>query len=134
MATTDKNVSGWSGWVFFAGVMMMLAGIFNAIAGLTALLRHSWYLVSSSNLLVFNYTAWGWIDLSIGLLLLLAGSAVLHGAVWARVVGVVIASLSAVGALASVNAYPVWSIIVLVVDVLVIHALIVHGDEFKDQA
>ena len=132
MASADKQLSNWTGWVFFAGIMMILSGVFDIIAGLTGLLRHTWYLVSGSHLLVFNYVAWGWIDLAIGLLVLLAGFSLLHGSMWARVVGVILASLSAVGALASVNSYPVWSIVVITVDVLVIYALSVHGGELKD--
>ncbi len=132
MATADKNLSNWTGWVFFAGMMMILSGVFEIIAGLTGLLRHTWYAVTSSHLLVFNYTAWGWVDLGIGLLILLAGISVLHGSTWARVVGVILASLSAIGSLSSVNAYPVWSIVVITIDVLVIYALSVHGGELKD--
>lgn len=132
MATAEKQVSNWTGWVFFAGIMMILSGVFNVIAGLTGLLRHTWYVVTASHLLVFNYVAWGWIDLAIGLLVLLAGISVLHGSTWARVVAVVLAGLSMIGSLASVNSYPVWSIVVLAVDVLIIYALVVHGGELKD--
>lgn len=132
MATTNKEISNWTGWVFFAGVMMVLSGLFQAIAGLTALLKHTWYLVTASHLLVFNYTAWGWIDLIIGLVVLLAGISVLHGSTWARVVGVILASLSALASLASISAYPIWSIIVIAVDVLVIFALVVHGGELAE--
>ena len=132
MATANKEVSNWTGWVFFAGIMMVLSGVFSIIAGLTGLLRHTWYVVAGSQLLVFNYSAWGWIDLALGLVVLLAGFSVLHGSTWARVVAVVLASLSAIGALASVNAYPVWSIVVITIDVLVIYALVVHGGELKD--
>lgn len=132
MAAT-KQPTGWVGWVFFAGFMMMIVGLFQAIAGLTGLLRHTWYVVSSSSgLLVFNYQAWGWIDLIIGLVVLLAGFSVLHGAKWARVVGVVLAGLSAVAKLVSINEYPVWSILIIAVDVLVIYALTAHGDEVSD--
>lgn len=133
MAAANKQVSNWTGWVFFAGIMMVLSGIFDIVAGLTGLLRHTFYVVStSSHLLVFNYQSWGWIDLALGLLILLAGFSVLHGSLWARVVGVVLASLSAIAWLASVNEYPVWAIIVITVDVLVIYALVVHGGELKD--
>jgi hypothetical protein len=132
MAVAEKQVSNWTGWVFFAGIMMILSGFFEIIAGLTALLRHSWYLVTSSHLLVFNYTSWGWIDLAFGLLILLAGISVLHGSTWARVVGVILASLSAVGSLASVNSYPLWSLVIITIDLLVVYALVVHGGELKD--
>ena len=133
MATVEKHVSNWTGWVFFAGIMMVLSGVFDIIAGLTGLLRHTFYVVTATNqLLVFNYTAWGWIDLIIGLVVLLAGFSVLHGSVWARVVGVVLAGLSALAWLASVNEYPIWAVIVIAVDVLIIYALVAHGGELKD--
>lgn len=131
MASNNKELSNWTGWVVFAGLMMILGGLFQAIAGLTALLRPEWYVVTSNHLLVFNYTAWGWIDLLVGAFILLAGFSVLHGSTWARVVGVILAILSAVGALASVSAYPIWSIAIITIDVLVIHALTVYGGELK---
>jgi hypothetical protein len=131
-ANNNKELSSWTGWVFFAGIMMILTGLFQAIAGFTDLLRPEWYVTTSSNLLVFNYTAWGWIHLSLGLLILLAGFSVLHGSTWARIVGVILAVLSAVGALVSISAYPIWSVIVITVDVLVIYALTVYGGELKD--
>lgn len=134
MATnsTDKQLSNWTGWVFFAGIMMMLSGFFQIIAGLTGLLKHTWYVVTASHLLVFNYTAWGWIDLVIGAIVLLAGVSILNGAFWARFVAIIIASLSTIAALASVNAYPVWSIVIITINVLVIYAIAVHGAELKD--
>ena len=134
MAANNKQLSNWVGWVFFAGFMMIISGLFSAIAGLTGLLKHNWYVVSTTNhLLVFNYQAWGWIDLAIGLVVLLAGFSLLHGSTWARVVGVILAGLSAVGALASISELPVWSIILITIDVLVIYALTVHGGELADK-
>jgi hypothetical protein len=67
----------------------------------------------------------------LGLTVLLAGFGVMKGSVWARVVGVLIALLSAAANLASVNIYPIWSIIIITINVLVIFALTVHGDELK---
>src|ERR1700712_5071063 len=131
--TNEPNqVSAWTGWVFFAGFMMILSGFFQAIAGLTALLRPTWYVTTSSHLLVFNYPAWGWIDLVFGFVILMAGLSVLHGSTWARIVGVIMAGLSAVASLAFVSAYPIWSIIIILIDVLVIYALTVHGGELRD--
>ncbi|HSX53632.1 MAG TPA: hypothetical protein VLF90_04735 [Patescibacteria group bacterium] len=132
MATNNKELSKGVGWIFFAGIMMIMSGFFQVLAGLTSLLRPTWYAVTSSNLLVFNYPAWGWIDLAIGFLVLMAGFSVLHGSTWARIVGVVLAVLSAIGALAFISAYPIWSVIVITIDVVVIHALVVHGAELKD--
>ena len=132
MAANDKQLSNWTGWVFFAGIMMVLSGVFDVIAGLTALLRPTWYVATANHLLVFNYHAWGWIDMLIGLVILLAGFSILHGSMWARVVGVIVASVSMLGALASISSYPIWSIIIITIDTLVIYALTVHGGELKD--
>lgn len=133
MARNDNKLSNWVGWVFFAGFMMIISGLFSVIDGLTGLLKHNWYVVSTANhLLVFNYQAWGWIDLVLGLIILLAGFSVLHGSMWARVVGVIFATLSAIAALASISEIPIWAIIIIAVDVLVIYALTVHGGELSD--
>jgi len=133
MAKNDKVVTGWVGWVVFAGFMMMITGLFQAIAGLTGLLKHNWYVVSTADkLLVFNYQTWGWIDLIIGIFILLAGVSVLHGSVWARFVGVVLAGLSAIASLVSINEYPIWSVVIIAVSVLVIYALTVHGNELQE--
>lgn len=133
MAKNSKDVSNWVGWVFFGGFMMIIAGIFQAVAGLTGLLRHSYYVVTSnSGLLVFNYKAWGWIDLIIGVIVLLAGIQLLQGSTWARFVGVVVAALSLIANLATVKEYPIWSIMIVIIDVLVIYAITVHGSELKE--
>ncbi len=135
MATTnDQELSNWTGWVFFAGIMMILSGIFDAIAGFTALLRPTWYVATPHALLVFNYTAWGWIDLMVGLIILLAGFSILHGSTWSRIVGVIMASISAIASLGNINSYPIWSIVIITVDILVIYALTVHGGELRDHA
>lgn len=133
MAKNDNVATAWVGWAVFAGFMMMISGLFQAVAGLTGLLKHSWFVVSSTDqLLVFNYQTWGWINLLIGIFILLAGVSVLHGSVWARIVGVLLAASSAVASLVSINQYPIWSIIIITIDVLVIYALTVHGGELKD--
>lgn len=133
MAKNNKEISNWTGWVFFGGFMMIVVGLFQAIAGLTGLLRHSYYVVSSnSGLLVFNYKAWGWIDLVIGLVVLLAGFSLLHGSNWARFVGICVAALSFFANVVTLKEFPVWSIVLMFIDVMVIYAISVHGGELKD--
>lgn len=128
----NNKVSSWTGWVFFAGFMMIILGVFEIIAALTALINSDWLVVTERNLLVFNFTAWGWIHLVIGIIVLIAGFSVMHGSMWARIVGILIATLSAIANLAYMNTYPIWSIVMIVVDILVIYALTVHGGELKD--
>lgn len=131
MATNNK-ATGWVGWVFFAGFMMILLGVFQSIFGLTALLNSDWFVVAEKGILVYDYTMWGWIHLLLGLIVLVAGFSVMQGANWARVVGVILAVLAAIGNLATINLYPVWSIAAMIVSVLVIYALTVHGEEVKE--
>jgi hypothetical protein len=109
--------------------MMMMLGAFHAIAGLVALFEEDYFLVTQSGLVVSaDFTTWGWTHLLLGLLVAVAGGALLSGATWARVVAVVLAMLSAVVNLAFLAAYPLWSGIMIAVDILVIYAVTAHGD------
>jgi hypothetical protein len=126
------EVTGWVGWVVFAGVIMLINGSFGVIAGLVALFQDDYYLVRSDGLVVsVDYTAWGWVHLLLGILVAAAGLGALVGQTWARVVGVVMASVSAIVHFAFLAAYPFWSTIVIALDVFVIYALIVHGREAR---
>lgn len=123
--------TGWLGWIWFAGIMMIVMGSFNAIEGLVALFRGEYYVVTEEQVLVFDITAWGWITLLIGILVALAGGALMSGAAWARVVAVVLAVVNAVAQLMFVSIHPVWSTIVIALCVTVIWAVVVHGSEAK---
>jgi hypothetical protein len=119
----------WVGWIWFAGVMMVMVGVFNVIDGLVALFKNNYYAVAPGRLLVFNLTGWGWIHLTVGVLAVLAGFALFAGAEWARIIAVILAAFNAVAQLAFLSAYPVWAMIVIALDVVVIWALVVHGKE-----
>jgi hypothetical protein len=124
--------TGWVGWVLFAGIMMVMLGTFQAIEGLVALFKDSYFVVPRSGLVVsVDYTTWGWVHLLLGIVVALAGLGVIAGQMWARVIGILVALVSAVVNLAFIAAYPVWSTIIIAVDVLVIYALTVHGKEAK---
>lgn len=126
-------VSGWVGWVYFAAFMMLLLGILHAITGLVALFKDQYFVVGSSGLVVSaDYTAWGWAHLIGGILVALAGAALLTGATWARIMAVLVAMLSAVVNFAFMAAYPFWSVVMITINFLVIWAVIVHGDELRD--
>jgi hypothetical protein len=124
--------TGWSGAVVFAGVLMIMLGAFAVIQGVVAIFDPGFYLVTRHGLLVsIDYTTWGWTHLILGLLAGLIGVGLLAGNTFARVAGVVVAVLSAIVNLAFIAAYPVWSTIVIALDVVVIYAIIVHGGELK---
>ncbi len=124
--------TAWVGWVFFASAMMILVGGLQTISGLAALFKDDFYVVTGERLLAFDYSAWGWVNLVIGLLIIAAGIAIMSGQVWGRVIGVFLAVLSALSNLAFISAYPLWSITALVIDCLVIYALTMHGSEVND--
>lgn len=123
----------WAGWVLFAGCMMIILGTFQVITGLAALFDDGYYVVTSNDLLIsVDYTGWGWAHLVVGVLILAAGFGVLAGQSWARLVGVVLAGLSAMINLGFLAAFPVWSVVMIALDVIVIYALSMHGSEVRD--
>ncbi len=130
--TYPQEPTAWTGWIAFAGTLMLLLGVFHAIQGLVAIFNDQYFVVGSSGLIVsVDYTAWGWVHLLFGLVVIAAGAGLLVGQMWARVVGVVVAFLSAVLNIAFLSAYPVWSAIMIAIDVLAIWAITVHGREMK---
>jgi hypothetical protein len=132
-ASPRSEPTGWVGWIVFAAVMLIMIGLLHAIEGFVALFKDSYYLVRSSGLVVnVDYTAWGWVHLLLGLAIAATGAALFTGRMWARVVAVGLAALSIVANFGFSSAYPIWSLIIVAVDVLVIYALTVHGREIRD--
>lgn len=125
----NNNASGWVGWVYFAGIMLIVRAVFQAFMGAVALGKHTFYVVTAHQLAVFNYTAWGWGDILLAIILFTAGFSLLHGGLWGRVVGIIAASVSLLANLVFLPAYPIWAIAAIVLDSLILYALLVHGDE-----
>ncbi len=119
------------GLTIFAAVMMIMIGTFQAIAGIVALVNDTFYVVGQEWVFQFDVTTWGWIHLGIGIVIGLAGAALFRGAVWARTVGVIVATLSAVLSFAWLPWYPIWAVLVITADVFVIWALTVHGRDLS---
>jgi hypothetical protein len=131
-ATGYDEPSGWVGWITFAAFMLIIVGCFHAIQGLVALFDDQKFLVTDSGLIVSaDYTTWGWVHLIGGIILALAGLSLFAGRLWARIVGVIAAMVSALVNVAFLSAYPIWSAIMIALDILVIWALTVHGAEMK---
>lgn len=120
---TTSRVSDHAGWLSFAAIVAFVVGVFNVIDGLVALFRNDYYLVTSQDILVFDFTAWGWIWLILGIAQIAIGAALLAGQAWARTAGVVTAVLVAIGQLAFLRAFPVWSVLVIAMCVLLVYAL-----------
>jgi hypothetical protein len=110
-----------------AGVLMMLTGLYGFLAGLAMILRAPFFVVHANYAYVWTTHGWGWVELIVGAVVFAAGVCVLLGMVWARVVGVILATLSAIASFMSLPFYPVWSIIMIAVDLFVIWALVAYG-------
>lgn len=117
-------VSGWAlGGVAFAGVLMIMSGAFQAIAGLVAIFDDEFYVIGRNYTFDLDVTGWGWVHLILGALLLLVGFSLLARRAWAGIVAVTIAVLSAVANFFFIPYYPFWAIVIIALDVWIIWAL-----------
>jgi len=123
----------WVGWVFFAATLMLLVGFYEIIVGVVALFDDGFFVVrNDSTLTSVSYTTWGFVHMLLGVAAVVSGFGVMLGQTWARVVGVVMAVVSVLSNVAFLAAYPIWSVTIIVVDIIAIYALIVHGGEVED--
>lgn len=114
------------GWVVFAGIMLMIAGILNIIWGIAAISNSKFFTANATYILSSLHT-WGWIVLIIGVLELFAAFSIWAGGEYGRWFGIVVASLNAIGALMSIGAYPFWALCLFGIDILVIYGLAAYG-------
>jgi len=127
-----EEPNSWAiGATVFAAVTMMMIGMFQGIAGLTALVENEFFVATPNYVFELDVTTWGWIHLIAGLVIGLAGFGVLRGNLAARVVGIALAVLSAVLNFAFIPYYPLWSIVIIALDVFVIWALSAHGRDMR---
>jgi hypothetical protein len=125
--------SSWAiGWTAFAGIMMIMGGIFHAIAGLAALVDDEFYVVTRNYVFEFDITTWGWIHLVVGIIVAFAGAYLFTGSVLARTVGVIIAVMSVVIGFAWMPYYPIWGIAIVAIGISVIWALTAHGRDIVE--
>jgi hypothetical protein len=129
----EEPTNPWAmGAILFAAVMMMLAGAFHIIAGLTGLFENEFYVTTPNYIAEFDATTWGWIHILLGAVVALAGVGVLRGNLAARILAIAIAALSAIANFLFIPYYPFWSFAIIAIDVFVIWALAAHGNEMAD--
>lgn len=118
-----------SGWKMFAGIMLMIVGFLNIFDGLVAITQANYIRrVTGGELpITNNVKTWGWAALLIGIILVLAAFGVLSGAMWARVVGILVASGNLIFQFGYLGHYPFWSFTMIVINILVIYGLAAHG-------
>lgn len=128
----QTHVSGWTGWIGFASIVMAISGIVHIIYGLGGIFTQDWYIISAGNdAYLLDVEAWGWTLLIGGILLLLASALLAMGNMLGRIVGVLLAAGSLLANLAMISVTPVWSILAIVVSMLIIYAIVAHGSEMK---
>jgi hypothetical protein len=115
--------------VSFGAIMIMLAGTFNVLDGIVALVNASYF---SESLLFAEVETWGWFFAIYGVIQVFVGVAVFSGSHLARWLAIVVAGLNALTQLAYVSHYPAWSITIIVVDVIVIYAFATYGTAFDE--
>jgi hypothetical protein len=134
--TVDRAATRPSGWVvgmvLFTATMMIVIGLFQALAGLVALFRNEIYVVAPRYLFALDLTAWGWIHLLIGIAIAVAGYALISGQLWARAVGIALALLSMISNFLFIPYYPAWSLLIITLDVFVVWALCLYNRDAPD--
>jgi hypothetical protein len=128
----DDQRTGWTGWIIFAAVMMMIGGGLNLLYGIVAAVNDDWVVFTNRGNVYLDVSEWGWVHIIMGAIVLLAGIGVLSGSVVARAVGVVVVGLSLIENFFFIPVYPLWAITVIVLDILVIWALTAHGGEMRE--
>jgi vacuolar-type H+-ATPase subunit I/STV1 len=127
----NTHVTGWSGWIVFASIMMILSGIVHLIYGLAGISASDWYIYTSTGAYLLSFDTWGWSVFIVGILLIISAALLLAGNMLGRIVGVVLAIASILFNAALIGAAPIWSIIAIAVDLLIIYAIVAHGSEMK---
>ena len=125
------NSRSMAGWIAFAGILLLVVGSIDFVEGLIALFEDEYYVVTKSGFLVVDLTAWGWIMLIWGVLLVLGGLGLLSTQSWARWFAIVVVCLNFIAQLGFLgnSQYPLWSLTVIALNVIVLYALIARWSE-----
>jgi hypothetical protein len=118
-----------TGLAMFAGVMMIILGVWQVLAGFAALVHDELYVGTPNYIFAFDLTGWGWVHLLLGVAVAVAGVAVIRGLAWGRWVGIGVASVSIIANFMILPHYPLWSILIIALDVAVVWALCVYRSE-----
>jgi hypothetical protein len=113
--------------------MLMMIGIYHAMMGLVAIIDKEFYVATENYLFEFNVTAWGWIHLILGIVVVVAGVGIFRGTMLGRTIGVIVAGLSGLAAFAWIPYYPLWGIVLVALSVAAIWALTAHGTDLAEE-
>jgi hypothetical protein len=121
-----SDVEKGSGWVLFAGIMIVMVGVLNVIYGIAAIDSANFF-VANQKYIVSDLNTWGWVLLVLGALQIFAAFSIWNGGAFGRWFGIGVASLNAIAALLSIPGYPFWSLAVFTIDILIIYGLATYG-------
>jgi hypothetical protein len=131
-AEADRREMAWaSRFAVFAGLVMIIVGLNQALLGLAGLLRDDVYVPVQDDVYGVDVTAWGWLHLGFGLVLVLMGVAVLGGKAWARAAGILVVMLNLVANFAFIPYYPVWAVLLIALNVAVIWGLARYDGDLR---
>jgi hypothetical protein len=126
-ATAPEPEPALGGWGVFAAVIMFMAGTFSFLYGLSAVLNDEVVTVGGGGgVIVWDFTAWGWVHMALGVLMMSASLSLFAMRGWARWTAVVLATINAIAQLTIITAFPIWALIVIALDVTVIYQLTVN--------
>jgi hypothetical protein len=123
MATTGTKQAWARGGTIFAATLLLLIGVFQFFLGIAAIVQNNFFVVTANYTYEINTTAWGWIHLGIGVLAVITGFFLFTAATWARVVAIAMAAISAIANFFFLPYYPLWSLLIIAVDIFAIWAI-----------
>ncbi|WP_285115446.1 hypothetical protein [Leifsonia sp. fls2-241-R2A-40a] len=125
--------TGWVGWIYFAGILLLLGAAIDIFYGIMAIVgpNTAYFVGPQGRAASFDVAGWGWWSLIVGLVMVVLAFFLLTGRAWARIVVAIVVAINAVSHVMSLPAQPWWSLVMIALDVLVIYAVTVHGREVR---
>lgn len=130
--TAYDEPTGWTGWIAFAGVMLIIGGSLNLLYGIIAAVNDEWVVWTNRADVYLDLSQWGWAHIILGSIMLLSGFGLFTGNILARTVAVIVAGASMLVNFFFIPVYPLWALTVITIDVLVIWAVTAHGREMRE--
>ena len=127
-----KGSGAWAGWVLFAGTLLLVTGLINVFQGIVALVDDERLALTPSRLVIVDVTGLGWTLLIAGLLMIGAGAGLLVAQTWARIVSIILVALHLIIQIAWLGAYPVWSLLMITLDTVILFALTARWSDAQE--
>lgn len=131
MADYNQQTTGWTGWVMFASLLMILSGFVHILYGIGSLFTQNWFLYANQSIYLVDGRTGGWVLILVGILLLVSGALLLSGNAFGRAMGMLLATIGIIANLAYIGIAPIWSILAVIVNALILYAVGAHGSEMK---